>query len=373
MKQFTSRLAAFALFAIPAVTAAASITGVPFGTTTAGKPVKIFTLKNSHGMIVKVTNFGGIVTNIIVPDRKGHMADVVLGYDTLPAWEKSTTYMGATIGRYANRIAKGRFKLDGKTYKLFINNGVNSLHGGKVGFNKKVWTWSYVHQHGTEGLSLTYLSKNGEEGYPGNLLTNVVFTLGNDNALRIDYKATTDRPTVLNLTNHSYFNLAGEGYKTNLNHSVQIFANRYTPVDKTSIPLGYQARVAGTPFDFRKPHTIGQRINANNAQLHYTHGYDHNFVLDKPKGKLGLAARVTEPTTGRVLEAYTTEPGIQLYVGNFLDGSKGKGGKPYPFRSAFCLEAQHYPDSPNHRNFPTTTLRPGQTYRQTTIYKFSVK
>ena len=365
-------LAGAALALLASSVSADSITKKPFGKTKNGEAVSLYTLTNAHGAQVKITNYGGIVQSIRVPDRRGRLGDVVLGFDSIPRYEKDSPYFGALIGRYGNRIAKGKFTLDSQTYKLFVNNGPNSLHGGKVGFDKKVWTAVPVRRPGGVGLALSLLSKDGEEGYPGNLDVTVVYTWTDDDALRIVYTAKTDKDTVFNPTNHSYFNLAGAGNGTVLDTQMMINADRYTPVDKTQIPTGLLARVAGTPFDFRRPHAIGERINRPNPQLLIGKGYDHNFVLNG-RG-LRLSARAYSPRTGRVLTEYTDQPGVQLYTGNFLDGKlKGKGGKLYATRGAFCLEAQHFPDSPNHPAFPTTELKPGETYRQTTVYQFSTR
>jgi len=369
-------LALLGLLAGGVQAAPATITERPFGKTPDGQAVSLYTLTNTHGMQVRITNYGGAVTQILVPDRKGRMGDVALGYDTLAAYVKNANnpYLGYIIGRFGNRIARGKFSLDGKQYSLYINNTPNSLHGGKEGFNTKVWTPAIVKEGGTVGVALTYLSKDGEEGYPGNLNVKVIYTLTNDDKLRIDYTATTDKDTVVNLTNHSYFNLAGQGNGTILDHLMMINADKYTPVDKTLIPTGKTPPVAGTPLDFRKPVAIGARIHANNTQLAYGHGYDHNYVLNKPDAHaLTLAARVSCPRSGRVLTVYTTEPGIQFYSGNFLKGAAtGKGGKIYGTNYGFALETQHYPDSPNQPSFPTTELKPGETYKTTTIYGFSV-
>ena len=378
MKSLTHTLggiAALALLAGSAHAASDTITAKPWGTAN-GRPVSLYTLTNTRGMQVKITNFGGTVTSILVPDRRGRMGDVALGYDSLPNYQKNLggTYFGALIGRYGNRIARGRFALDGTAYKLFINNKPNTLHGGKVGYNLKTWAASKAQVANGVGLALHYLSKDGEEHYPGNLDIHVVYSLTNDNALHIDYTATTDKDTVLNLTNHTYFNLNGAGNGTVMDHQMMLNADRYTPIDKTSIPLGPLAPVAGTPFDFRTPHRIGARINAHNTQLLNGKGYDHNFVLNQPGKAMILAARVYAPQSGRVLTVYTDQPGVQLYTGNFLNGTTvGKGGKVYRHRDAFCLETQHYPDSPNHPKYPTTELKPGQTYHYTTLYKFSTR
>lgn len=346
----------------------------PFGKASDGHPVSIYTLTNAHGMEARITNYGGIVVSLKVPDRNGKFNDVVLGYSTLGEYIKNSPYFGALIGRYGNRIAGGKFTLDGKTHKLVVNNGPNSLHGGKRGFDKVVWHASEVHSTSGVGLSLRYLSKDGEEGYPGNLKVRVVYTLTNRNELKIAYTATTDKDTVLNLTNHSYFNLKGAGNGDVMDHVMMINADSITPVNKTLIPTGAQLSVQDTPFDFRTPHTIGSRIHAKDQQLTYGNGYDHNFVINRKGPGRAVAARVYEPNSGRVLTVTTTQPGVQFYTGNFLDGTNvGKGNKPYKFRYAFCLETQHFPDSPNQPNFPTTELRPGQTYRQTTVYKFSTR
>ena len=356
--------------------AADTITRKSAGQAPSGQAVSVYTLTNSHGSQVKITNFGGTVMSIQVPDRQGKLGDVVLGYDSPSRYftNPGGTYFGALIGRYANRIAKGKFTLDGKTYQIAINNPPNSLHGGKVGFNQKVWTAAPVRMAHGVGLALHLLSPNGDENFPGALSVKVVYTFTDDNALKIDYTATTNKDTVVNLTNHSYFNLNGAGSGPILDNRVMINANRYTPMDKTSIPLGPLSPVAGTPFDFRRPTAIGARINQPNQQLENGHGYDHNFVLNRHGSGLSLAARVYAPRTGRVLTVYTTQPGVQLYTGNFLDGTlHGKGGKAYVRRSALCLETQHFPDSPNKPNYPTTTLKPGQVFHQTTVYQFSVR
>jgi aldose 1-epimerase len=345
----------------------------PFGKTPDGAMVTIYTLTNPSGVEARIMTYGGIVVSLKVPDRGGKMNDVVLGYDNLEGYVKNNSpYFGALIGRYGNRIAKGRFSLDGVEYKLAQNNGENHLHGGIRGFDKVVWQASPVRRANGPALKLTYLSKDGEEGYPGNLSVTVVYTLTNKNELRIEYSATTDKATVLNLTNHSYFNLAGAG--DILGHEMMINADRFTPVDKGLIPTGELLSVKGTPMDFTTPTAIGSRIEQQYEQLLFGGGYDHNWALNKNNGALTLAARVYERTTGRVMEVYTTQPGMQFYTGNFLDGTiTGKGGKVYEKRYGFCLETQHFPDSPNKTNFPTTVLRPGQRYRQTTLYKFSAK
>lgn len=350
--------------------------GVPkresFGQTGDGQAVDIYTLKNRRGAEARITTYGGTVVSLSMPDRAGKFDDVVLGFDDLAGFQKTTTYMGALIGRYANRIAKGRFTLNGKEYTLATNNGENHLHGGVRGFDKMVWTARPLPARGGQALELTYLSKDGEEGYPGNLNLRVVYTLTDANELKIDYYATTDKDTVVNLTNHNYYNLAGQGNGDILGHLLTVNASRFTPTDAGAIPTGELRPVRGTPFDFTRPTAIGARINQDEEQLKLGKGYDHNFVINGRAGTLRLAARVTEPTTGRVMEAWTTEPGMQLYTGNYLDGSDtGKGGKTYRHRYGFCLETQHYPDSPNRPEFPSTVLRRGARFRSTTVYKFS--
>ena len=345
------------------------MTKQPFGKTPEGEQVELYTLTNSKGMEVSVMTYGGIIVSLKTPDRAGRLADVVLGFGNLDGYLKGHPYFGAIIGRYGNRIAKGRFTLDGVTYKLARNNGENHLHGGIKGFDKVVWK---AREAGPQSLELSYLSKDGEEGYPGNLSVTVTYTLTEAGELKIDYQATTDKPTVLNLTNHSYFNLAGQGEGDVLGHQVMIMADRFTPVDAGLIPTGELRAVDGTPFDFRMPRAIGERINAADEQLKLGKGYDHNFVLSGAAGTLRQAARVVEPKSGRVMEVFTTEPAMQLYTGNFLDGTiTGKGGKVYQHRYGFCMETQHYPDSPNQAAFPSVVLRPGGRYQTTTVYKFS--
>ncbi len=348
------------------------ITRRAFGKTKEGTPVDLFTLRNTKGAEARICNYGGLVISLKVPDRNGKFGDVVLGYDMLDGYLKSSPYFGAIIGRYGNRIAKGKFTLNGKEYTLAINNGPNALHGGIKGFDKVVWTPKILATPDGPALELRYLSKDAEEGFPGNLSVIAVYTLTEDNGLKLDYTATTDKDTVVNLTQHSYFNLAGKG--DNLHHEVMIKADKFTPVDSTLIPTGELRPVEGTPFDFRKSTAIGARINQDDEQLKFGKGYDHNWVINKPAGKLGIMARVYEPTSGRVLEVLSTEPGLQFYTGNFLDGTiTGKGGWVYQFRNAFCMEPQHYPDSPNHPNFPSVVLKPGQVYKHTLIYRFSVQ
>jgi aldose 1-epimerase len=342
-----------------------------FGKMPDGQAVDLYTLTNKNGVQVAITNYGGIIVSILAPDRNGKMADVVLGFDNLKGYLGTQPFFGALVGRYANRIAHAKFTLDGHEYKLAQNDGPNTLHGGLKGFDKKVWTAREL--KGNEpAIELTYLSKDGEEGYPGNLSVKVVYTLSNDNGVKIDYTATTDKDTVLNLTNHSYFNLAGEGTGDILKQQMMINADKFTPVDATLIPTGELRSVQGTPFDFRKSTAIGARIEDKDEQVKLGHGYDHNFVLNRKGPGLALAARATDPASGRVLEVLTTQPGVQLYTGNFLDGKiHGKGGKVYGHRAAFCLETQHFPDTPNHPKFPTAELKPGQKYHQVTVFKFS--
>lgn len=350
-----------------------SITKASFGKTAEGAPVDLYTLKNASGMEVAIATFGGRIVSLKAPGRNGQFTDVVLGFDNMEGYLGEHPYFGALVGRYGNRIAKGQFKLDGKTYKLAINNGVNALHGGLKGFDKVVWTAREV-PGGDPSVELTYLSKDGEEGYPGSLTEKVTYSLTAANELKIEYSATTDKDTVVNVTNHSYFNLAGQGHGDILSHVLQLNAAKFTPVDAGLIPTGELKNVEGTPFDFRQPTVIGSRINAEDEQLKRGGGYDHNFVVDGSAGTLRLAARVSEPTSGRVLEVSTTEPGVQFYTGNFLDGTvKGKGGVAYAKRTGFCLETQHFPDSPNHPDFPTTALKAGAEYNSTTVFKFSVQ
>ncbi|MEW9552796.1 aldose epimerase family protein [Nonomuraea sp. NPDC050783] len=357
-----------------AATGRPGITKKHFGTLAGGQKVDIYTLRNARGMRVRILTYGGIIQSIEVPDSRGRLANVTLGFDNLSDYVKRSPYFGAIIGRYANRIAKGRFTLDGRTYRLATNDGPNALHGGNKGFDKRVWAASPFQRRGGVGLVLTYTSRAGEEHYPGTLRARVVYTLTDRNEIRMDYRATTTRPTVVNLTNHAYFNLRGEGNGTILGHRLQINASRYTPIDKTLIPTGKIARLAGTPLDFRRPTAVGARVNSKNQQIRYGGGYDHNYVLDSRGRGLSLAAKVVEPDSGRVLEVVTDQPGLQFYSGNFLDGTlRGTGGHLYPKRSGFCLESQHFPDSPNHATFPSTVLRPGEVYRTTTLYAFSTE
>lgn len=330
-------------------------------------PVDLFTLTNKNGVEVSITNYGGIITKFLAPDRNGKLGDIVLGRDSLADYVRANPFFGCLVGRVGNRIAKGKFSLDGNHFSVLTNDGVNHLHGGKVGFDKVVWQAREV---GPNSLALTYLSKDGEEGYPGNLYVTVVYSLNDDNMLRIQYIATTDKATVVNLTNHTYFNLSGA--PTILDHHMQLFADRFTPGDTGLIPTGELRSVEGTPMDFRQATRIGDRIDSDYDQLKYGGGYDHNYVVNGSAGMLRLAARVYDQGTGRVLEAHTTEPGIQFYAGNFLDGSITGKGRNYTKRSGFCLETQHFPDSPNHPEFPPITLRPEEIYSTTTVYRAGV-
>lgn len=344
----------------------------PFGELAGGTPVDLYTLRNDNGLEVNITNYGGIIVSMLAPDRAGNLGDVVLGFDTLEGYLGGSPYFGCIVGRYANRIARGKFTLNGVEYALAQNNGENHLHGGLNGFDKVAWAATQVSAEGQVGVRLTYRSPDGEEGYPGTLQATVGYTLTNDNALQIDYTATTNQDTVVNLTNHTYFNLLGSG--DILGHEVMLNANKFTPIGDTLIPTGEVRAVAGTPMDFTQPTPIGARIDEDDEQLNYAGGYDHNWVLNTPKGTLGLAARVHEPNSGRVLEVYTTQPGVQFYTGNFLKGNlTGKRGVVYHKRSGFCLETQHFPDSPNQPDFPSTVLKPGQQYRHTTVFKFSTR
>jgi aldose 1-epimerase len=339
--------------------------------------VRQYTLKNTHRMELRVLDYGGIIVSLAVPDRTGRVDDVVLGFDRLEDYERSSPYFGAIIGRFGNRIARGRFTLDGRTYTLATNDGHNHLHGGVKGFDKVVWEVSPFERQDSTGLVLRYTSSDGEEGYPGTVRSTVTYTLTEGNELIFDYEATSDRATPVNLTHHSYFNLAGEGERDVLGHVLTLNANSFTPVDSTLIPTGEIRSVAGTPFDFRAPTAIGARIGQDDEQLRYGRGYDHNFVLDKDPdvpASTTLAARVYEPSSGRVMEVHTTEPGLQFYSGNFLDGTlRGKKGSVYSARSGFTLETQHFPDSPNHPDFPSTILAPGREHRSRTLLRFGVR
>lgn len=335
------------------------------GATPEGVEVDAYTLVNKHGMKARIMTYGGIVLSLEVPDRDGQLEDVTLGFDSLDGYVAEHPYFGTIVGRYANRIKGGRFVLDGVEYVLAQNNGPNHLHGGIKGFDKAVWAAEPTTHDGAPALRLRHVSPDGDEGYPGTLTTTVTYVLTDDNALEIHYEAETDRPTIVNLTQHAYFNLAGRRSETILDHEMQILASRYTPVDETLIPTGELRAVKDTPMDFTTPHRIGARIDQVEG------GYDHNYVLDSGGGALALAARVHDPASGRVMEVHTTEPGLQFYTGNFLDGSiKGKGGRVYPKHAGFCLEAQVFPDSPNNPSFPSPVLRPGSKYTQTTVYRF---
>ncbi|MFO1487306.1 MAG: aldose epimerase family protein [Verrucomicrobiota bacterium] len=352
--------------------ASGSVSRKDFGKTADGQTVEIFTLRNAKGMEAQIMTYGGIVTSLKVPDRNGKLDDVVLGYDNLGPYLTNNPYFGALIGRYGNRIANGMFTLDGHTYSLPQNNGPNNLHAGPNGFDRVVWeSTKALATDRTASLKLSYLSKDGDQGFPGNLKVTAVYTLTEDNALRVDFSATADKPTVVNLTHHSYFNLAGQG--DILNHEVVINADRFTPVDANQIPTGELRPVKGTPFDFTTARKIGERIDDNDEQIHLGAGYDHNWVLNKKPLEMGFVASAYDAGSGRFLEVFATEPGTQFYTGNFLTGMTGKYGQTYPRRSGFCFEPQHFPDSPNKPKFPSTVLRPGQVFKSTLIYKFSVK
>jgi aldose 1-epimerase len=347
-----------------------SVNSEAWGTTKDGQNVTLYTLRNRNGMEARITDYGGIIVSLTAPDKNGQFADVVLGFDNLADYEAKNPFFGCITGRYANRIAKGKFTLNGTEYKLAVNNGPNHLHGGKVGFDKKVWRAKPIRRAGGVGLEMSYTSPDGEEGYPGTLDSRVSYLLTNDNELEIEYSATTDKPTIVNLTNHSYFNLAGEGSGSILNHTLSINADAFTPTDDTLIPNGERRSVAGTPLDFTSAHRIGERINANFLPLKQGQGYDHNYVLSG--SGLRTAARAKDPKSGRVLEVRTTEPGVQLYTGNHLNVT-GKDGHHYASRHGFCLETQHFPDSPNQPSFPSPVLQPGDKYQHTCIYKFTAE
>ncbi|NUO64357.1 MAG: galactose mutarotase [Gemmatimonadaceae bacterium] len=357
---------------------APSITRAPFGTTREGTPVEIFTLTNRHGIEMRATNYGGLIVSLKTADRSGRFDDIVLGYDSLAGYLRDTPYFGAIVGRYGNRIAKGTFTLDGQTYKLAINNGPNSLHGGLRGFDKVVWTPETFQTASGVGLKLTYTSADMEEGYPGALTATVTYTLNDRDELVVEYRATTTKATPVNLTQHSYWNLAGSASRDILGHVLTIDADAITPVDSTLIPTGELMPVSGTPFDFRTPTAIGARVDQRqNQQIRFGGGYDHNFVLnrrDPSADSMAHAVRVVEPTSGRTMDIWTMEPGVQFYSGNFLDGSiTGKDGAVYHYRYGLALETQHFPDSPNHPNFPSTILRPGDTYHTRTVFAFGVQ
>jgi aldose 1-epimerase len=375
-------LGAFALLAFgmagcarPAPSAPApaeQITQAPFGQTANGVPVDLYTLTNAHGVEAKIMTYGAAIMSLRTPDRTGAMGQIVLGFDELAPYLTQTSYLGAIVGRYGNRIGKAQFSLDGVTYHLAANNGPNTLHGGVVGFDKVVWGAEPFEDADGKGVRFTYVSRDGEEGFPGQLTAHVTYQLTDANELIISYEATTTKPTPVNLTNHAYFNLSGDASRDILNDTLQLNADRFTPVDSGLIPTGELRPVDGTPFDFRAATAIGARIGADNEQLKFGQGYDHNWVLNKPEaGALSMAARLADPQSGRVLEIRTTEPGIQFYSGNFLDGSLSGRGATFQHRWALCLETQHFPDSPNKPDFPSTILRPGETYTSRTILAFS--
>jgi aldose 1-epimerase len=339
-----------------------------------GKKIELFHLSNPLGMEVSITNFGAKIVSILVPDKNGLVDDVVLGYDNIEDYFRGNPYFGAIVGRYANRIANGQFSLEGKTYTLNKNNGSAHLHGGKNGFHNVVWDAQLTLINGEEALILHYLSRAGEENYPGNMDVTVIYQLTNNNELKIQYQAKTDQTTIINLTNHAYFNLSGEGKGNILNHEVFINADKFTPVGPDMIPTGELRKVENTPFDFRQAKPIGKDIDKNDEQLLISNGYDHNFVLNKEPGSLVLAATAFDPQSGRVMDVLTDQPGMQFYTENFAEGDiLGKGGKVYGRRSAFCFETQHFPDSPNHRHFPSTELKPGEQYIHNSIYKFYIQ
>jgi aldose 1-epimerase len=353
--------------------AAATLDRAPYGTTQAGQPVEIFTMTNEHGLHVRFLSYGGVITEIVVPDRAGHPDNVVLGLRNLHDYETLSAHYGAITGRFANRIANAQFTLNGQTYHLIANNGSNSLHGGPNALDKQVWTVSPTPATNGVAATLTYVSKDGEQNFPGTLTTHVTYTLTNDNELRIDYQATTDKDTVVNFTNHSYFNLAGNGSGSIASQLLLINAERYTPTGPDQIPTGEIVAVEGTPFDFRQMMPIGARLHSADQQMVYAHGYDHNFVLTRNAGEgMTFAARAYDPRSGRVLDCFTTEPGLQVYTSNFLNGSVvGSSGTTYRQTEAFTLETQHFPDSPNKPNFPSTELKPGQEFRSSTVFRFA--
>jgi aldose 1-epimerase len=371
-------LASLLLSAVQASAAEVTVPSRSFGRLADGREARLFTLDNGRGLVAEVTNFGGIIVRLLVPDRAGRAADVVLGVDSAGEFEAKAAGFNSVIGRYANRIAGGRFTLDGQTYQLETNSSSGGvpvhIHGGRQGFNRRLWTATTTVRDGLPAVRLSLTSPDGDQGYPGNLQVEVLYSVTADGALRLDYTATTDRPTPLNLTNHAYFNLKGEGEGDILDHELTLRAARYTPVSPALIPTGELAPVAGTPFDFTRPRRIGERITADHPQMAIGRGYDHNFVLDHRGDTPGLAALVHERASGRVLEVLTTEPGVQLFTANHFAGRLvGKSGRAYPRYGGFCLETQHYPDSPNQAAFPSTILRPGQTFRSTTLFRFSTR
>lgn len=358
----------------PTASAGPTVSRAPFGVLASGDSVHVYTLTNANGVTVRALDYGGVIQSIETPDRSGKAADIVLGFDTLDKYVKDSPYFGAIVGRFANRIARGRFTLNGKTYTLAINNGLNALHGGLVGFDKVVWHAEPFSNDTSAGVVWTHVSPDGDQGYPGTLSLRVTYTLTNANDLRIEYHATTDKPTILNLTNHSYFNLAGAGNGDILGEQITINADSITPIDSTMIPTGKIVPVDGTPFDFRKPTAIGARIGADNEQLKFAGGYDHNWVLNRSDDtSLVHAARAVDSASGRTLDVFTTEPGVQFYTGNFLDGSFAGIDGVYKRRYGFTFETQHYPDSPNHPNFPSVVLAPGQTFHSETVFRFGVE
>jgi aldose 1-epimerase len=368
-----SMITALAMMLGSGVSAAAlaHVQEAPFGLTADGKRVDIYTLTNKNGVEARIMTYGATLVSLKVPDRNGHIADVVLGFDSVKPYLAGVPFYGATIGRFANRIANGRFTLNGVTYQLPKNDGPNSLHGGTKGFDKRLWSAEPFENAKGPGVQLTYISADGEEGYPGQLTVHVAYQLRNDNSLSIDYDAKTTKPTVINLTNHSYFNLSGDFEHSILDEVMKINADKFTPVNATLIPTGKLESVVGTPFDFRKPTVIGARINENDEQLKFAHGYDDNWVLIKPRpNAMTTAAVVTDPTSGRVVEVRTTEPGIQFYTGNFMDGKPAGKGTVYKYRTGLTLETQHFPDSPNQPSFPSTILNPGQTFKSQTVFIF---
>lgn len=350
------------------------LTRSSFGHLPDGREASLYRFRSGSGIEAAITDFGGRVISIHAPDRRGKPEDIALGFDDLAGYVAKNPYFGALVGRYANRIAYAQFQLDGRTYHLDTNDPPNTLHGGKIGFDKVLWQSRQIESQGEPALELTHVSPDGDEGFPGTLNVRVVYCLTANNELRIDFSATTDKKTVLNLTNHSYFDLAGQGKAKVLDHIVTINADRFTPIDKNLIPTGELAPVENTPFDFRQPRCIGDRIEDRNEQLKIALGYDHNFVLNQSGGSTpGFAARAVHPESGRMLEVFTTQPGVQFYTGNHLTGDvKGKGGIVYAYRSGFCLETQHFPDTPNHPEFPSTELSPGQEFRSTTIFRFAI-
>ena len=355
----------------------AAVSRAPFGRLPDGREVELFTMRNAHGIEVRAMTYGAIITSIRTPDRTGQIADITLGFDSLDGYVAGSPYFGAIVGRYANRIAGGRFTLDGVTYQLARNNGPNNLHGGVRGFDKVLWTAAPFERDDVVGVTFSYESPDGEEGFPGAVSVRVAYTLTATDELIIDFDASTTKATPLNLSQHTYWNLHGDGRGDILDHVLTLDASAFTPVDSTLIPTGNIASVAGTPFDFRRPTAIGSRINESDAQLRFGRGYDHNWVLDRDRRVGGVealvhAARLEDPSSGRVLDVSTTEPGIQFYSGNFLDGTiTGKAGQTYRLRTGLCLETQHFPDSPNHPNFPPSVLRPSERYHSSSVFKFS--